>query len=447
LNKEVVSPENVVALFKNNKNNEERLKVYLFRLIAIFCKTVPFRKPDEIKYPLDLKPTVVITNMRRNLARKYKVGEPAHNMHLLEKEFYLREMTDVHPEKGNIDPNFAWEYEMTFPEEEEIEEKENQDPAKETSNESNSDDLETSDDEQKDQPAKKKVKAKTDDPCSMPEDFGVADFPHANARKRTNNKFNVIYNESTVFRGPYQGTNRQHKTFEILRSIGLEKRYPDIVLLVPKRICRDPKNGGYWMQYPNLAVVPQEQWEKTHQSDCDPKMSLLLEIVDPISMGIQNYANYILSNQEDFVEKHCIPIMVTLMWLALLHIDHRGFDNILLVNGKLVFLDFDQYKNKKPLRPTKEDELTPDFAFSKGVQQLKPALESAFVKAKETLKKELTIMEEMLDINNIDDSTTEEEILERMKQSPLGNALSNNNIEIESVLSTYQEMFGNVFAE
>jgi len=449
-NKRMVNKKEVLERFKKCRNAEEKLD-YLFRLMVVF------QRGCSTELPLSLKPTISYAQAKAKIIIQYKRRSDISN-NALEKTVYDLGMKDIHPEKGSICFDTRYYGKRALSTLERLEDLLLEQEREALSEPEVPIGQKRKQTEKPKEPEKKKTKKYID----MPQDFDFSSLLHVNVRDDKIKKFNVVSNGS-VFKGPYQDL-RFRKTLDVLKFID---SHCSVSLVLPTEYRKDPKSDKFYLEFPNLAVTPKEQWKTSKMEDVDKSNLQSFEVVDSVSMGIKQYSQLIFEDQETFVNHHYLPIVKTFMWLALLHVADRDLSNVLVINEKLYFVDFDQTHKKDPLRKLNEDKIIPDFAFSKGIQafvnqciskgivtresakeqtkKLEKAFADGFAANQKQLQEELKVMEHLLGLE--DASGKPEELTEIVEKTQFGKLLSDAKVDLKSVIDTFDVMFANVNIE
>jgi len=184
--------------------------------------------------------------------------------------------------------------------------------------------------------------------------------------KRTSKESKFIYmfppTETDIngyaLKGPYHSSviKRIKTLCKIFDMIDIQTRLK-IRILFPFGYCKN-EEGQIYIKFPLLAEKP-GPWPTVTETDRDEKP---FPMITQETLGIVPYSKYIKDHEADFLEKDFPSIYAALMWFAVLQIGDRSLDNILVHQGRLWFLDFDEQRKEDPL-PT--NPVSHNFGISK----------------------------------------------------------------------------------
>lgn len=174
------------------------------------------------------------------------------------------------------------------------------------------------------------------------------------------NKPRVFIIGEFVYKGPFKCAKRLERARKISEMIkflvipGANFAYPD-------GYCKQGTN--YFIRYSNLAVEEPGMWTKQQDTFGKGKSARKVVIVTPKSMGIERYNEFAIRDPKGVTEEHLKIISRVYTWFNLFRIPERNLDNILLVKGKLWFINFDgEVNTKEP--PIHFNRLLSNFMFS-----------------------------------------------------------------------------------
>jgi len=168
-------------------------------------------------------------------------------------------------------------------------------------------------------------------------------LPQLNIRSKEDQKYNYVsFEKNCVLKGPY-GTIKKFQNLEKFFDI-IDLERIGINILRPIGYCKvGPKK--FYVKYP-IIYSNLGPWMK--EQVCSP-LGERHELCSPEQLGTIKYSAYIEEHQEEFETIHYPLILVTLTWFSILGIVDRSLDNILIVDGKLWFIDLDDHSHENTM--------------------------------------------------------------------------------------------------